>query len=162
MSNRAVALKDYPVAGIQPSVTSAVLKQKQAEMLKTASDNPLIHAAEHDDRFQGFLRAGNFTPEYEAHIRVITNPNGRGNAAFDMDKERAMPPQDKLVRVWGWFHGNTGFSCMFRWASGRQDAYVVLDNPNPSAEALANQTAQIEAFREHIKLAKENAHAANN
>lgn len=161
MPRQALAVKDHAANAAIPTVTQAQQKMKHDEqvVMLDASNKEFVPLPE---GFQAFLRVEGFTPEYEEHIRVITNPNGRRNAAYDPEKERSMPVQDKLVRVWGWFHGNTGFSAMFKWASGRQDAYVVLDNPNPAPEALENQKAQIAAFRAHINHAKENANARIN
>lgn len=78
-----------------------------------------------------FKKDGPFSDDYEKNIRTITNKNGRGNSAYDPEAERGMLPQDKLVKVSGWTHGRTGLSVEFLWASGRQDAYIETDIPNP-------------------------------
>lgn len=97
-----------------------------------------------------------FSPEYEERVRQITNPNGRGNAAYDMDAERAMLPQDRLVSARMWFHGMTGFSAEFRWASGRQDGFVVIDRPELASDE--NLVREREAFIEGIRKQHEEEH----
>jgi hypothetical protein len=143
----------------QAQVAHDTAHQQQLSLLQgSASGNAEIVELAHAKvktlkNYQEFVKY-KFSPNYEERVRVITNPNGRGNAAYDMDAENAMPVQDKLVKVWGWFHGNTGFSAMFRWASGRQDAYVIVDNPNASEAAIAKQAELVESFRSAIELRK--------
>ncbi len=79
-----------------------------------------------------FVRTEGFTEDYEAYVRTITNPNGRGNAAYNITHEKEMLPQDKLVRERNIVHGNCGISREFLWASGRQDGWVQLDLPDES------------------------------
>lgn len=90
-----------------------------------------------------------FTPEYEQYVRHVTNPNGRGNAAYDPDAERAMLPQDQLASARMWHHGMTGYSAEFRWASGRQDGFVVIDRPELASDRdlAAKRAAFIEALK---------------
>lgn len=90
-----------------------------------------------------------FTPEYEEYVRRVTNPNGRGNAAYDMDAERRMLPQDRLVKARMWHHGMTGFSAEFLWASGRQDGFVVIDRPElaDDEEAVEKRKTFLEGLR---------------
>lgn len=90
-----------------------------------------------------------FTPESIGVIKTLTNPNGQGNAAFENDKELKMLPQDALVRMWGWFHGKTGLSIMFKWASGRQDAFVIPDIP----EALET-SPEVQAHKQRLETFK--------
>jgi hypothetical protein len=115
------------------------------ETHRTPEQLELLATQETPKGFVPFTRT-EFTREYEALVRTITNPNGQHNSAYS-DKERNMLPQDTLDKAWGWFHGNTGFSCMFLWASGRQDAWLVLDTPEPSKEALEVQQNLIAQFK---------------
>lgn len=87
-----------------------------------------------------------FTPEKEEWARQVTNPNGRGNAAFDPELERKALPQDRLQKIFGWFHGNTGAVFQFKWASGRQDALVFADVANPTDAQREAQQKMIEKF----------------
>ncbi len=134
-----------------PSVANGIKDLKEVERQRSEqafllADHVNAEADELPKNYLPFVRTA-FTSDYEEFARQLTNPNGRGNSAFDMEKERAMLPQDSLVRVWGWFHGQTGFSAMFKWASGRQDAYVVVDNPNADPEVVVAQGQMIEKFR---------------
>lgn len=45
-------------------------------------------------------------------------------------------PQDRLVYADYHFTGWSGLACQFRWASGRQDAWIVLDLPEREMRAL--------------------------
>lgn len=124
-------------------VTETQLHRIQIKLLEQGERGDSVEAR---DGYIPFLKNSGFTSKYEAHIRRITNMYGQHNSAYDPELFAEMPRQDNLVKVWGWFHGNTGFSAMFRWASGRQDAYVILDNPNASDEAKKRQAEQIIAF----------------
>lgn len=73
-----------------------------------------------------FIRHSGFSPEYEEFVRVITNPNGRGNAAYKPE----LLPQDRLISQMVRVYGNCGIDCEFKWASGRQDGWVSLDLPD--------------------------------
>lgn len=128
----------------------ARLRRAQIHLLEqTNPDAPREEAI--PEGYVPFLKTDGFTAEYTAHIRFITNPYGQGEKAYDPELWAKMPVQDELVKVWGWFHGSTGFSCMFRWASGRQDAYVILDTPNATEEAKEVQKQQIAAFKASIE-----------
>lgn len=96
------------------------------------------------------LPRNRFTREYESQVRTITNMYGQHNQAYSVDEWNAMLPQDILERVWGWFHGVTGFSCMFKWASGRQDAYVVLDAAEPTSEQLYQRMIALDNYKEYL------------
>lgn len=76
-----------------------------------------------------FRREGPFSDDYEKMAREKTNPLGTGNAAYHENKSKL--PQDKLVAVYGWTHGRTGFVSTFEWQSGRKDSYVEVDVENP-------------------------------
>lgn len=73
-----------------------------------------------------------YTDEYVDKMKALINKNGSGhNSAYDVEKERSALPQDELVEVFGWTHGVTGLVTMFKWKSGRQDAYIEVDIENP-------------------------------
>lgn len=140
------------VAAIQHTPNYAALTGVAADSFRKAQIRLLEQIAEDKPReipagYVPFLKADTFTAEYEAMVRVLTNPDGQHNSAYDPELFAKMPVQNQLTKMWGWFHGTTGFSVMFRWASGRQDAYVVLDNPNASDEAKEAQAKQIASFK---------------
>lgn len=91
-----------------------------------------------------------FDPGYEESVRRVTNPNGRGNAAYDQDAERAMLPQDRLLEAEVTLGRTTGIACEFRWASGRKDAWIVVDLPEEcvDADTVARRNEHIEQLRE--------------
>lgn len=95
-----------------------------------------------------FIRTTDFTPDYESFVRVITNPNGRGNSAYDMEKEKSMLPQDALIKQRTIVHGNCGISCEFLWNSGRQDVWLQLDVADPAVEVVENHRQLINALKE--------------
>lgn len=81
---------------------------------------------------QTYANFGPFTADYQEYVRRITNPNGRGNAAFDPEEERKMPPQDELVGRRITLNGICGIAQEFLWKSGRQDVHIHLDMPKES------------------------------
>jgi hypothetical protein len=100
-----------------------------------------------------------FDAAYEEFARHVTNPNGRGNAAYDRDASTRMPPQDRLLEAEITMGQTTGIAVEFRWASGRKDVWAVLDLPLECvapdvAEARQNYIAQLkERNREQEKAA---------
>lgn len=89
---------------------------------------------------------GPFTADYEEYVRRITNPNGRGNAAFDPEADRKMPPQDVLVGRRITLNGICGIAQEFLWKSGRQDVHIHLDLPKESFSPEARRK-----WREQMK-----------
>ena len=155
---KATALvKSTPNYDTMRGLSEEQFRKGQKELLEQVGETPKAELLPAD--YLPFLRIDAFTPEYEMYVRHLTNPYGQHNSAYDPEEFAKMPPQDSLTKVWGWFHGTTGFSCMFRWASGRQDAFCVLDLPNPSDEAKAKRAAEIKAFKPAIdKFSKELQH----
>lgn len=90
-----------------------------------------------------------FDPGYEESVRCLTNPNGRGNAAYDPEAERAMPPQDCLLEAEITLGKTTGVAVEFRWASGRKDVWCVLDLPEEcvTPEIVCARRKYIEQLR---------------
>lgn len=82
-----------------------------------------------------------FTPEYEQNVRFAINTLGH-NSGYDNNRL----PQDHLVSIKGWFHGNTGYSAEYLWESGRQDVIAILDDLNPTPEMLERQKITIEQY----------------
>jgi hypothetical protein len=93
-----------------------------------------------------------YTPDEEDLIRCLTNPNGRGNAAYEPDR---MPPQDRLIEAEITMGKTTGVACEFRWASGRKDVWCVIDLPK---ECVAAKVAR--ERRRYIKELKERNHGS--
>lgn len=89
---------------------------------------------------------GPFTADYEEYVRRITNPNGRGNAAFDPEADRKMPPQDVLIGRRITLNGICGIAQEFLWKSGRQDVHIHLDLPKESFSPEARRK-----WREQMK-----------
>lgn len=89
---------------------------------------------------------GPFTADYEEYVRRITNPNGRGNAAFDPESDRKMPPQDVLIGRRITLNGICGIAQEFLWKSGRQDVHIHLDLPKESFSPEARRK-----WREQMK-----------
>lgn len=96
-----------------------------------------------------------FTKRQEEVVRAITNIDGQGDNAFQPDIAKQMKPQDSLKAMEGWFHGNTGISVEFSWASGRKDGWCMVDQPNPSPEALENHRLTMEKFKTFLLSNKE-------
>lgn len=90
-----------------------------------------------------------FDPGYEEYVRCLTNPNGRGNAAYDPEAERDALPQDRLLEAEITMGETTGIACEFRWASGRKDAWIVIDLPEECVEPEV--IARRQAYIEHLK-----------
>lgn len=88
---------------------------------------------------QTYADFGPYTDDYQEYVRRITNPNGRGNAAFDMEAERAMLPQDALIARRITLTGICGIALEFLWASGRQDAHIHVDMPKTSFTPAARK-----------------------
>lgn len=70
------------------------------------------------------------------YIRHATNIDGQHEQAYDREAFDAMPPQDKLVRAYGWIHGNCGMTCQFEWASGRIDARALVESQDQTKQYL--------------------------
>lgn len=97
-----------------------------------------------------------FDPGYEDYVRILTNPNGRGNAAYCIKSEREMLPQDKLLYADITMGLTTGVAVEFGWASGRKDTWAVLDKAIKDApRKVRNERIALIA-----KLKKEHANAA--
>lgn len=71
-----------------------------------------------------------FTPQYEELLRIKTNPNGRGNAAYNVDDWNKMQPQDRLVRETTHDMPCGGKSIEIHWEAGRQDVLILPLNPD--------------------------------
>lgn len=78
-----------------------------------------------------------FDPEGEKAIRILCAGDGL--------------PQDRLVYADYHFTGWCGLSCQFRWASGRQDVWNVLDLPELESRAFHGEAwnARMDAFLEN-------------
>jgi hypothetical protein len=73
---------------------------------------------------QEFIQVGEFTPEYEQQVRDLVNSQTGGH---NMNPEAHRVPQDRLLRKRTIVRGNCGVAIEFVWASGRQDAYAMVD-----------------------------------